>query len=140
VLQNRAVADIPAFNNAAAVTKRFTWDVSFAVGPESPGSTKTGLYSYMNNVSMSTTPTSPSLLERYTNNPEGLGAPVNAAAPAGGTIRGWNVVELEEGDVVEIVLNNLTPGECSCNGLVTSDTSYLVTRVFCVARLTVSSS
>jgi hypothetical protein len=60
----------------------------------------------MNNISLSATPMAPSLLERLSNNPEGLGPPEKAVAVPGGSVLGWNVVELEEGDVVQLVLNN----------------------------------
>ena len=104
-LQNRALADV-GFQGVKP-TKTFVWDVGFQLSQDEYPNP--GLYAYLNNISFSASP-APSLLERLTNNPEGLGPPVNAVpASPGGNVRGWNVMELAGGDVVQVVLNNLNP-------------------------------
>lgn len=79
-------------------TKTLTFLVNFQ-DERYPGN-ETGLYAFVNNVSLVTTPYSPSLLERLSNNPEGLGEPANNAR------MGWQIITLNEGDTVDVIINN----------------------------------
>lgn len=63
-------------------------------------------YAHFNNISLSMQPVVPSLLERYSNNPQGLGPP--ATVPSG---LGWNLLEVQRGEVIDIVINNQDTGE-----------------------------
>jgi hypothetical protein len=72
-------------------------------------------YAHVNDVSLSMSPghDAPSLLERYSNNPEGLPPPQQAVNGLG-----WNIFELGpsnsdgvmQADVVDIVINNHDSG------------------------------
>lgn len=76
-------------------------------------------YAHVNNVSLDMTPghMGPSLLERYSNNPEGLPPPKQAVSGLG-----WNIIELGpsnsdgvmQTDVVDIVINNHDGGGLCC--------------------------
>jgi hypothetical protein len=65
-----------------------------------------GLYGHLNNISLQMSPFAPSLLERYSHNPEGLGppAPINSGL-------GWHIIPIKEGDVVDVILDNEDAGE-----------------------------
>lgn len=75
-------------------------------------------YAHVNDISLSMTPghDAPSLLERYSYNPEGLTPPQQAVSGLG-----WNIFELApsnsdgvmQTDVVDIVINNHDDGGCS---------------------------
>eukprot|EP00775_Hariotina_reticulata_P005109 gene5109-5349_t len=65
-----------------------------------------GLYGHLNNISLQMSPFAPSLLERYSNNPEGLPAPepINSGL-------GWHIIHIKEGDVIDVILDNEDAGE-----------------------------
>ncbi|KAF8061145.1 fetC [Scenedesmus sp. PABB004] len=96
------------------------YQMSVAGGAVPPNSTRTLTYAidmynepsgvhygHLNNVSLAMAPSDgPSLLERYSSNPEGLGPPLGA--PFG---VGWQIVDVALGEVVDVVINNHDNGE-----------------------------
>ncbi|WIA19475.1 hypothetical protein OEZ85_004087 [Tetradesmus obliquus] len=54
-------------------------------------------------------PETPSLMERYSNNPMGLGPPAEPQWPQGGL--GWHIWDINLGDVIDIYIHNKAGGE-----------------------------
>jgi len=88
-----------------APTRTISFAIDFYKEPNE-NDPKAVQYAHFNNVSLEMTPESTSLLARLSNNPAGLAAPVQ---PKRG--RGWHVVEVQSGEVVDIIINNNDNGE-----------------------------
>lgn len=87
-------------------TRTITFTIDMFNEPQ--GADNAVQYAHFNNISLLMTPDTPSLLERLSNNPAGLGPPQNHP-PAGG--RGWHIVDIALGEVIDIVINNDDDGE-----------------------------
>lgn len=92
--------------------QRIDFNISFFDEPKNdPMATE---YAHVNNVSLQILPETPSLLEQYSDNPEGKGPPATSV-----TGLGWNIVELGPSDsngliandVADIVINNFDDGK-----------------------------
>lgn len=63
-------------------------------------------YAHMNHVSLQMEPETPSLLERLSNNPDGIPPPAITTEGLG-----WNIVDIQAGEVVQVTIYNYDDGE-----------------------------
>ena len=99
----------PPVTPPGPATLNLTRVLDFYTDPPNDSS-KTQL-AYFDNVSLNETGGAPSLLERIFGNPEGVPAPPPAPS-GGGLYQGWNVIQVPNGAIVDIIINNHDNGEC----------------------------
>ncbi|KAF8067249.1 fetC [Scenedesmus sp. PABB004] len=88
-------------------TRRLEQVIDFYNEPRN--ATNATQYAHFNQIALSLKPEVPSLLERYSNNPLGIGPPSNPAVPPGGL--GFHTVPVKRGEVIDIYIVNRDTGE-----------------------------
>lgn len=93
-----------------AKRRRANFVIDFYNEPTSPADDPNAVqYAHVNKIALQLVPETPSLMERYSNNPMGLGPPAEPQWPQGGL--GWHIWDINLGDVLDIYIHNKDDGE-----------------------------